>query len=265
LRFRFELELLQLSQAVTRDYHGKVAAEEDLLLSVPSDELDERRWIPPRLVRRRVDVITAVEVLTQRQSCPAGGWDSARITNGRFDLLTVGFGNVTVFLDMNGDGTYQKNEPDCRGKASITPADFDAEIDVHIDITEIPPQYASHFVNVAINRDGDSIDGSTDGEVCINIASSMGFTPGVFSIDNQVAPSCTSVTIRFIAPHTDPLDPSQPHFIGSLTKPPCVTDGDLTTCSLSFRDFVTGDGGTDGGDTGADRSNDSGSDVDGSL
>jgi hypothetical protein len=181
--------------------------------------------------------------------------DKKPIVNGKFDLLVSGYGSVTVFLDMNGDGVYQKNEPDWfRGAASaVTPADFDAEKDLHIDITEIPPTYANRVINVALCADSNLVDGGADGDTCSVQRLGMGVTPGVFAADVLIVPSNVSLAMWFTDPNVDsPLDQSQPHFIGSLTKPPCAVDGDLTTCSLSFGDFVIGDGGAVRGDASSD-------------
>ncbi|HMJ54589.1 MAG TPA: hypothetical protein VK540_21050 [Polyangiaceae bacterium] len=194
--------------------------------------------------------VVAIEVLVPHQICPGGGRDERRIENGRFDLLVSGYGSVTVFLDTNGDGVYQKNEPDWfRNSSAVTPADFDAQKEFHVDIVGIRPSYETEVVNIAFCSNPDAVDGSADGDTCLLQRFGGSSSADVFSADMYVVPQSVSFAVWFTEPNVEPW-PFQrrwAHFMASVAKPPCIVDGDLTTCSLSFADFMKGNGVADGG------------------
>jgi len=197
--------------------------------------------------------VLAVEYLTPTKECPGAARDEVRIENGRFDLSVSGYGSVMVFLDTSGDRLYQKSEPDwTRSSSTVTVADFDASKDFHVEITEMPSIQKLQLVHLAFCTNPDAVYGSPNGETCVVQRLALGTYLGSFRMDTSVESTNVSWAIWLTDFDSDswPFDRSRPHFIGSLTKPPCTVDGDFTTCSLSFADLVKGDAGTDGADDG---------------
>jgi hypothetical protein len=189
--------------------------------------------------------VDAVEVLTPHQICPPGAIAHAPIQMGRFALGVAGYGSVFVFLDINGDGVYQKNEPDwIRTRGSVTPADFDAEKDFHVGINTIPRGHETQDVNIAFCTNADAVYGSADGGTCSLQRFSMGTTPSAFSADGVFESKNVSWAVWFTEQDVEPFpfDRSRPHFVGRLDQLPCVVHGDLTTCTLDFKDLITGGG-----------------------
>lgn len=178
----------------------------------------------------------AIAVLTPHQICPGPDRDEDRITNGRFDLVTHGDGSVVVFLDMNGNGIYERHEPDWfHASSSVTPAEFDAQRDFHIEITGVPEEYGHQTVNIAFCTP-EVFDASPEGVDCHTLRYGWDRSAPAFAADGEFWGG--SAFTVWLADAEPPIDWTRPHYVGSLTNPPCTTEGDLTSCLLSFRDFV---------------------------
>ena len=202
----------------------------------------------------------AIADFKSRQNCPPPHRDEARIENGRFDLLVTGNGTVSVFLDINDDRVYQLSEPDWfRTSSEVTPADFDAVKDFHLEIEYILGD-VTRKVSLMFCRNPDAVDNLT---TCRRERIDRGTTRS-FSLDRAIDSTFKSWAVWFNESDMDPwpFDRGLPHFMGTLSKSPCAVDGDLTTCTLAFADLLK-DGGVDGGDAGpADGGVDADSDVD---
>jgi hypothetical protein len=177
-----------------------------------------------------------------QSSCPGRG-DQARIVNGRFNLSVVGYGTVDVFLDMNRDGTYQRNEPDWRWTSStVTPADFDAVREFRVNLVGIPPSAQVPLIHTVVCTNEDAVYGSPDGSQCGEVIPT-GLPTTVYSAEGTFYPKTLSWAIWFAKTAMSPFDRSLPHFVGRWTAPTCALDGDFMICSLSFADLVNADAG----------------------
>lgn len=187
--------------------------------------------------------VTAVAAVRSYQICPPPTTDRARIRDGRFDLLATGYGSPIFYLDLNDDGIYQTKEPDCHvgDNGVVTLADLDAVRDLHVDIVGVPAGHEMDQVHLALCNNADAVLGPGGGVACGSFGlRTVGDTS---TLDTTMERAKISWAVWFAPPGAPSFERHYPHRVGGLAEAPCTVDGDLTTCSISFRS--TSDAGSD--------------------